>query len=147
MVSQGVETTPASVVRFLLRLARLLEAVASPLAEGPGLFKGPAMPTPTAEQLRAKDDRQVRDSLARTRQRIAAALSLPCPECAAPRGSYCTADAHGFCRYRFEKGLSLSVPAPLLTSPANPAVASAARESQTQPERRHPNRHPVRSAR
>lgn len=106
------------------------------------------MPTSTAEQLRAKDDRQVRDSLARTRQRIAAALSLPCPECAAPRGSYCTADARGFCRYRFEKGLSLSILAPLQTSPASPPVApSTSRESQTQPERRHPNRHPVRSAR
>lgn len=139
---------PASVVRFPLRLARLLEAVASPLAEGPGLFKGPAMPlTSTAEQLRLKDERQVRDSLARSRQRIDAALSLPCPECAAPRGSYCTGDARGLCRYRFEKGLSLSIPAPLWTSPTTPVVsASSTTEQQTQPERRHPNRHPIRSA-
>jgi hypothetical protein len=106
------------------------------------------MPTSITEQLRLKDERQARDGLARTRQRIDAALSLPCPECAAPRGSYCTADARGLCWYRFEKGLRLSVPAPLRTIPATAAIAAtAASEQQNQPERRHPNRHPVRSAR
>ena len=104
------------------------------------------MPSLTSEQHRLRDERQVHDSLARTRQRIDAALSLPCPECAAEPGRYCTADARGLCRYRFEKGLALSVPAPLRA--ADPAALSSLTPKSTpQLERRHPNRHPVRSVR
>lgn len=50
-------------------------------------------------------------SLLESHRHIRAALSLPCPSCAAERGSYCFS-GHGFCMARWQKGIRLRVPAP-----------------------------------
>jgi len=41
-------------------------------------------------------------------RRIQAALSVPCPSCAAASGTYCFEGGHGLCLVRWEKGLSLA---------------------------------------
>ncbi len=105
-------------------------------------------PASLTEQIRLKDERRVRDGLDRSRQRIAAALSLSCPECAASPGAYCTSALRGLCRVRFEQGLAFSLVTPTRTKVSGGASPALSIPGQTaQPDRRHPNRHPVRSAR
>lgn len=107
----------------------------------------PATPTPTIE-LELQDRRHTSLSLARTQRTISNALSIACPQCAASQGVYCTPSANGFCRYRWEKASGMSVPAqPPITSKGLPTPAQSLPGSKTEPDRRHPNRHPVRSAR
>jgi hypothetical protein len=107
----------------------------------------PDTPSRNAEHA-LQSERMTRQSLERSRRGLLNSLSIPCPECAAKPGTYCTADARGLCRYRWDKGLTLSVPAPLAPATAGlPAPVLATPGSKTEPDRRHPNRHPVRSAR
>jgi hypothetical protein len=111
------------------------------------------MPVTSSPQLEYASllERTTQQSLSRSRQTIANSLSIACPECAAKPGTYCVPSAGGFCQYRWGKALTLSIPAPLpstaTAAPGVPAPALALPGSKTQPDRRHPNRHPVRSAR
>ncbi|MBF4591265.1 hypothetical protein [Curtobacterium sp. VKM Ac-1395] len=99
----------------------------------------------TRDPLDIENELRTRRSLALTRQRVENALSIACPQCAAQPSVYCFLEARGFCRYRFEKGLSISIPAPGPRGLPSPALTLP--ESKTAPDRRHPNRHPVRAAR
>lgn len=97
------------------------------------------------DALAHQDALRTHGSLARGRQRIEKALSLPCPQCAAAPGVYCLPSVNGFCRYRYEKGQALSVPPQVPRGVPIPPLALP--ETRTEPDRRHPNRHPVRSVR
>jgi hypothetical protein len=67
-------------------------------------------------------------SAMQSRRRIAAALSIPCPVCAAPRDEYCRPLCHGFCSARWEKGAMLAVPAPVHLGPATGELSARAAE-------------------
>jgi hypothetical protein len=107
------------------------------------------MPPTKTEAMRVglelQDERRTRNSLALSLQRVENALSLSCPQCAAQPGVFCLPRVNGFCRYRYEKGLTLSIPAPGPRGLSSPALTLP--EPKTAPDRRHPNRHPVRAAR
>lgn len=102
-------------------------------------------------------------SLYRTRRRVAGALSAPCESCGAPGGERCMGTQRGFCPLRWEAGVliasRLASLEGLMGSGGEPRVAGSqgadavpssgepsSASRQAEPERRHPNRHPVRTA-
>lgn len=64
----------------------------------------------SSEAERARAVAEVRASIGASGLRIAAALSISCPVCAAAKGAYCFPAPHGFCRERWDKALGLAVP-------------------------------------
>lgn len=68
----------------------------------------PVKPEPGPMGERSTDYIAAEYSTGQSRRRIDSALSVPCPVCAASRGSYCFEGGHGFCVERWLKGLKIA---------------------------------------
>jgi hypothetical protein len=65
-------------------------------------------PEPLPMGSTAADYVLARQSTEHSGKRIASALSVPCPVCAAAKGVYCYVGGNGFCLDRWLKGLTLA---------------------------------------